>query len=96
MVTQQQGGLQGDPQQLPCLQGGDGEDGTRLFTEVHEGRMGDNGQNLKHKRFRLDVRINFFSVRTVEQWKRLPSEIVPSPSSEVFILQLGQALSNLV
>lgn len=44
----------------------------------------------------MDVRINVFFMRTVEQWKRLPSEIVPSPSSEVFKLQLGQAPSNLV
>jgi len=96
LVSLKQGGLQGAPQQLPGLWGGDGEEGTRLFTEVHGARMGHNGQKLKQKRLRLDVRRTFFPTRTVEQWKRLPSEIVPSPSSEVFKLQLGQALSNVV
>lgn len=33
-----------------------GEDRTRLFTEVHVGRMGHNRQNRKQKRFKLDIR----------------------------------------
>ncbi|KAK4824134.1 hypothetical protein QYF61_010757 [Mycteria americana] len=44
----------------------------------------------------LDIRGNLFPMKTVKHWKRLPREVVQSPSLEVFKTQLDEALSNLV
>ncbi|KFV82324.1 hypothetical protein N308_00503, partial [Struthio camelus australis] len=55
-----------------------------------------NRYELKQERFGLDIRKNFFPMRTVKQWKRLPREVVQSPSMEGFKTQLEKALNNLV
>lgn len=48
-------------------------------------------QTLKQERFRMDVRGNFFSMRTVQQWHRLPTEAVQSPSLGAFKTYLIQS-----
>ncbi|KFP63583.1 hypothetical protein N322_06768, partial [Cariama cristata] len=42
--------------------------------------------------FSLDIRKNFFTVRIVKRWNRLPRELVDSPSLEVFKKRLDAAL----
>ncbi|KFO59782.1 hypothetical protein N302_05700, partial [Corvus brachyrhynchos] len=55
-----------------------------------------NGFKLKGGRFRSVIRKNFFTVRVVRHWNRLPREAVASPSLEVFKARLDGALSHLV
>ncbi|KGL72994.1 hypothetical protein N309_02460, partial [Tinamus guttatus] len=42
-----------------------------------------NGYKLKHRKFHLPVRKNFFPVRVTVPWNRLPRDAVESPSLEI-------------
>lgn len=44
--------------------------------------MKDSRHYLKHKKLRLDIRRNIFSVRTVKNSNKLPREVVQSPSMD--------------
>ncbi|KFV84834.1 hypothetical protein N308_11165, partial [Struthio camelus australis] len=55
-----------------------------------------NGHKPKYKKLRLNVRKNFFTVRVVEHWHKLPREAVEPPSLEIFKTQLAMALGNLL
>jgi len=46
--------------------------------------------------FTLDVSKNFFTMRMVKHWKRLPREAVDAPSLETLKVRLDGALSNLI
>jgi len=78
------------------LKGAYRKDGEGLFTRVCSDRTRGNGCKLKEGSFRLDIRKNFFTMRVVRHWNRLPREAVDAPSLQVFKARLDGALSNVV
>jgi len=65
-----------------------------LLNRVCCDRTWRNGITVKEGRFRSDVRKEFFTIRVVRQWHRLPRAVVDAPSLQTPKVRLDGALST--
>lgn len=58
-------------------------------------RTRGNDFKLKERRFRLEIRENYFTMRVGQLWHRLFRKVVEASSLKTFLIRLDWTLSNL-
>jgi len=59
-------------------------------------RTRGSGHTLELRRFPLNIRKHFFTVRVAEHWHRLPRKVVESPFLEILKSHVDTGLGNLL
>ena len=67
----------------------------RSISGVCSDRTRSNGLKLEHRKFHTNMQKNFFTVKVMEHWNRLPREVVESPM-EIFKTCLDAYLYDLL
>lgn len=78
------------------LKGGYQKDAARLFLVVPSDSKRGSGQKLVHRKFHLNMRKSFFTLRVTEHCNRLPRKVLESPSLELFKRILDTILHNVL
>lgn len=55
-----------------------------------------NGNKLRHKKFKVNIRKNLITAKMTDLWNRLPREIVESASLKIFKSCLHIILDNVL
>jgi len=63
---------------------------------VSSNRASASRHKLKHRKFQMNMRKNFFTLRVMEPWNRLPRGVVDSPPLEILKTYLDEVLCNLL
>jgi len=61
---------------------------------VPSNRTKGSGHRRKHRKFRLNMRKNFFTLRVMVHWNRLPRGAVSSSSLEILKTRLDKVVCN--
>ena len=56
------------------------KEGDRLFSRACGDKTKGNGFKLKERRFRLDIRKTFFTIRVMRHWKRVLRDVMEAHS----------------
>uniref|UniRef100_A0A803SME4 Reverse transcriptase domain-containing protein n=1 Tax=Anolis carolinensis TaxID=28377 RepID=A0A803SME4_ANOCA len=78
------------------VRGSHREERASLFSAALLTRTRNNGFKLQERRFHLNIRKNFLTVRVVRQWNSLPRTVVEAPSLEAFKQRLDGHLSGVL
>jgi len=81
---------------IHIYKGGGQEVGAGLFSVAPSDRTRDNRHKMKHRRFQLNRKKNFFTLRVMEHWKRLPRGAVESSPLEILKTRLDKVLCSLL
>jgi len=72
------------------IQGKEGVQSDKFFTMARTNNLRGNGAKLYKRQVRLDIRKHFFSSRIVDEWNRLPDNVVSAENTKKFKERLDQ------